>query len=102
MDEQEAKLHQEVSRAERARELLEDPMMLEAMESLRAQYLAAWENSPARDPEAREKIWTYLKALDKVKGHLLEVMETGMLAREQLTQESLMKKALNGLSGFVR
>lgn len=68
-----------------ARLLLETPLLVEAFTETRAEYIAAWEKTPVRDHEGREKLWLMVRTLDKVKGHLLTVMEGGKLAERELT-----------------
>lgn len=67
-----------------ARLLLGTPLLVEAFEETRKEYLAAWEKTPVRDKEGREQIWLMVRTLDKVKGHLLTVMEGGKLAEREL------------------
>lgn len=67
-----------------ARLLLETPLLVEAFEETRKEYLAAWEKTPVRDHEGREKLWLMVRTLDKVRGHLLTVMEGGKLAEHDL------------------
>lgn len=68
-----------------ARLLMETPLLVEAFEETRKEYVAAWEKTPARDREGREQIWLMVRTLDKVRGHLLTVMEGGKLAEHELT-----------------
>lgn len=73
----------EIARGHSAARLLNDPLMAEAFDALRAEYIAAWENAPVRDAEGRERIWAHLQALGKVKAHLETVMNTGKMAEKQ-------------------
>ena len=68
-----------------ARLLLETPLLVEAFAETRKEYIAAWEKTPVRDHEGREKLWLMVRTLDKVKGHLQTVMEGGKLAERELT-----------------
>jgi hypothetical protein len=76
----------EINRGNNAARLLGDPLITEAFESIRAEYLAAWESSPARDTEGRERIWAHLQALTKVRGHLEAVVMTGKMAEKQASE----------------
>lgn len=96
------KLLVEMDRATQAQDLMDHPLLKEAFETMRTRYLTEWESSPARDSEGREKIWTYLKQLETVKSHLLEVIQTGKMAQVELGQRSLLQKARDGLTGFRR
>ncbi len=75
-----------------ARQLLENPLLMEAFAETRAEYLAAWEKTPVRDHEGREQIWLMVRTLDKVKGHLQTVMDGGQLAEHELTQLEARKR----------
>jgi hypothetical protein len=78
----------EILRGERARQLLEEPLIVEAFDLIEREYHKAWQDSPARDNEARELLYLSLKNLAKVKGHLVQVMESGMLAKATLAQRA--------------
>lgn len=69
----------------RARELLDNPLMVESFAAVKAEYIEAWEKSPARDSEAREKLWVMVKLIDRVKAHLEQMVDNGKLADAELT-----------------
>lgn len=73
-------------RGESAARLLNDPLITEAFDAIRAEYVAAWENAPVRDAEGRERIWAHLQALSKVRGHLETVVGTGKMAKQQVNE----------------
>lgn len=77
-------LEEATIRANRAKQLLEDDLFVEGFEALRTQLIQAWQDSPARDAEGRERIWQYVKQLDKLKGHLETVMSHGRMAEYQI------------------
>ena len=74
----------ELRRGERARAILDDPLVKEARERLRAELLAAWEASPARDAEGREALWQLLKLSERFFGQFESLVMTGRLAAETL------------------
>lgn len=78
----------EVLRGERARQLLEEPLLVEAFALIEQEYTHAWQTSPARDIEGREKLYLSLKNLAKVRGHLLQVMDSGKMAKATLAQRA--------------
>jgi hypothetical protein len=94
-------LRGEVERGRQATDLLEHPLMAEAFEAIRQRYLSEWENSPARDSQGREKIWTYLKQLEAVKAHLTEVVTTGKMAQMEQEERSLAKRLKDGIDSFL-
>lgn len=82
------RIETEILRGERARQLLEDPLMSEAFALIELEYMKAWQDSPARDAQARELLYLSIKNLQKVKGHLLQVMDSGSLAKATLAQRA--------------
>lgn len=78
----------EILRGERARQLLEEPLIVEAFALIEREYMQAWQDSPARDAEARELLYLSIKNLAKVKAHLSHVMESGTLAKATLAQRA--------------
>lgn len=77
----------EINRGAMAERLLSDPLISEAFDLIRAEYIAAWESAPARDVEGRERIWAHLQSLTKVRAHLETVAYTGKMSKKQ--QEEL-------------
>lgn len=78
----------DILRGERARQLLEEPLIVEAFALIEREYQQAWQDSPARDVEARELLYLSLKNLAKVKGHLTQVLESGQIAKATLAQRA--------------
>jgi hypothetical protein len=90
---------QEIYRGNRAREVLENEMFIEAFETIRNEVISQWQQSPARDSEGREKLFQLLKIADKFKAILTTTLETGKLANLQLEQNrSMLAKAKDWLS----
>lgn len=78
----------EIARGHSAARLLGDPLIAEAFDLIRAEYISAWEAAPVRDVEGRERIWAHLQALGKVKAHLETVVNTGKMAEKQKNELS--------------
>ena len=38
-----------------------------------------WSNSGSTDLEARESIWLAMRLLDRIRGHLMSIVETGRM-----------------------
>ena len=83
---------EEIARGNEARVILEAPLYVEAVETLRDRINTEWQNSPVRETEAREKLWMMLKCLNGVDGHLRVIMETGKLASLELEQKRTMSQ----------
>lgn len=75
---------------DRAKEVLENEAFVEAFEAIEKEVIEQWTNSPARDAEGREKLWSYLHLLRKVKAHLTSTLETGKLAKVELQHRQTM------------
>tara|TARA_A100001015_G_C14954214_1_gene698047 strand:- start:1009 stop:1212 length:204 start_codon:yes stop_codon:yes gene_type:complete len=63
----------------------------EAFEYLTEQYKSEIFNTSYNDHDQRQVLWMAYNMLDKIKGHLVSVMETGKLASselENLTRQS--------------
>jgi hypothetical protein len=82
------KTETEILRGERAKQLLEEPLLVEAFTTIEKELTEQWLSSPVRDVEAREKLYLTLKCLQRVKGHIATVMDTGTLAKATLAQRT--------------
>jgi hypothetical protein len=51
---------------------------------MKAEIIAAWSETPARDAEAREWVWRQYKATEKFEGLLRAYIETGKFERKSL------------------
>jgi hypothetical protein len=78
---------QEIRRAERARQLLEDPLTAEALDAIESNVLSWWEESNVKDVEFRERCWAIYSSARKFRKLMQSHMETGKLAREQINPE---------------
>ena len=86
-----SKLDKQIQQGQRAKQLLDDPLLKEAFEYLAEQYKAEIFNTSYNDHDQRQVLWMAYNMLDKIKGHLVSVMETGKLASselENLTRQS--------------
>ncbi len=66
-------------RERRARSLLEDPLLKEAFDILKEDLMGRWNHSGSTDLEARESIWLAMRLLDRIRGHLTSIVETGQM-----------------------
>ena len=74
------------TRGVRARELLDNELVQEALTTIKAEYGKAGEASPARDAEGRERRWVMVKLVEKFKGHLEQVWDSGKIADDKLVE----------------
>lgn len=76
----------EIARGERAQQVLREPLLQEAFETIEKELTEQWQTSPVRDVEGREKLYLTLLCLRKVQRHLESVVETGKVAQATLAQ----------------
>jgi hypothetical protein len=88
-----AKLQSEVSRSEKARLGLSNPIFVEAIENLKKLYSQSLLNTGVNEQDAREKLWLAYQVVQKVEQHFTEIMETGKLAKKQLED---FRKSIDG------
>lgn len=69
-----------IDRATHAKQLLDDPMFREAMETIRAEAISTWEKTSARDTDAREIAWLTVKVLGRIEGVLQSAVDDGRIA----------------------
>ena len=77
-------LDKQIQRGQQAKRLLDDPLLKEGFEYLFEQYKKEIFNTSYNDHEQRQVLWMAYNLLDKIKGHLVTVMETGKLASSEL------------------
>lgn len=92
---------QRVYDGDQAKLVLENEAFQQAMADIESEITEQWKQSPARDPEGREKLWQLLKLAGKLRSNLQTRLETGLLARLELDhqQKTMLQKAkeLTGL-----
>ena len=80
------KLSKEVSRGEKAKLLLEEPLLKEGFGTLKIEYKEALLQTKHDDDAGRKVLWQAYHITDKVENHLRTVMDTGKLAAQQIQQ----------------
>jgi hypothetical protein len=86
MDTTEQDLRRRIEAADRARRLIDDPLLVSAFDVLDARFLLAWRNSPADQPELRERLWHHVQALAEVRAEMETALTDGILARDALDE----------------
>lgn len=89
--------HQDLSRAAQAAELLEHPLIVEALQAFELEIIEAWKKSPARDVEGRERLRMMLDSQEKFKACLQSMVNTGKLLSLHPTPAERLRRAV-GLS----
>lgn len=78
------KLAAATARANRAKALLDDPLLVEAFEALEREYIAAWRATQVRDNDARERLWQAVNVASKVRDHLKLAVSNGAVAQREI------------------
>lgn len=82
----ENKLHRDASKALRAKQLLENEILVEAFKGLEEAYIAAWRASPIADQTGREKLFLAINVVGKVRDHLTSIVNNGKVAAAELKE----------------
>ena len=76
----------QVREGKRAEQLLNDPLVKTAFEDLLKIYKQEIFNTSFADDEKRRYLWVAYNMVDKIKGHLQSIMESGKLTQQELDQ----------------
>lgn len=82
----ENKLARDAGRAVEAEALLSNALFNEALDKIKSELIEAWEKTPARDTDGRERCWTAIQQLGRMKGYFQSVLNDGKFAAAQLKQ----------------
>ena len=93
-------LEQRLYMGNRAKELLENEAFIAAFEDIEKEIIESWKATPARDAEGREKLWTYLTLLKKVRTQLQTTLETGKLAQLDLQHQQSIRDKVRDWTGL--
>ena len=94
----ELKLRKQSERAGHAKRVMEDEIVVEALNLIRSNLHAVWEASKFENVPEREEAWKTLKVLNEFERYFLKVMEDGKIAEKE---SSLMEKAKEKLKSFI-
>ena len=78
------KTETQVREGKRAQVLLNDPLLKQAFEDLLETYKQEIFNTSFTDDNKRRYLWMAYNMLDKIRGHLITIMESGKLAQKDL------------------
>lgn len=73
-------------RAEKARQLFEDPLLKETLDIMEREVCEAWMTCPVRDIEGRETLWRMAVTTRKFRDMLRGTAESGKLAAQQIRE----------------
>jgi len=77
---------EEIRRAERARAILGDPLVTEALAALESAATEAWRSTGAHDVDTRERAWLMLRLAERFRAHFESLVENGRLAKSRLVE----------------
>ncbi|MCT9125403.1 hypothetical protein [Cupriavidus gilardii] len=93
----------EIDRGDRAKRILEDPLVVEALAAIKQGAVDAWVATDGRDVEAREYLHRFLKAVGRFEAVFASYIQTGELQRKYIEQEeerkSIMQRTLERIRG---
>lgn len=72
----------------RAQHLLDDPVLKQAFDDVRAAIIERWEAAPIRDTEGAHELKLMLRILSDVRGNLELAVQNGKLAAEELRMQN--------------
>lgn len=81
-------------RGQRARELLNDELLVESFDILRSNLHKKFEQSKSDESTEREKIWQMLHLVNEVERHLKNIVSTGKVAEAELSRLQKLRQKL--------
>ena len=72
----------EIKRSQQAKQVLENPLFIEAVQKVRTELHNEWLNSDTKDSEQRENIFVMRRMLEVVLMQIQSVMETGKIVKK--------------------
>lgn len=86
-------LSADIDRGERARRLLEEPLLKEAFEAVRNRIISDWQRCDPEDAARGQSLRRDLEAAARIEAQLRSVITTGRMAAVQEQQRSIIEKA---------
>lgn len=72
------------ARAAAAKRLLEDPVLIEALDAVEQTAITAWRNTSLADEEGRTRAWYALKASERLRVELQGMVVDGQFAARRM------------------
>ncbi|WP_343577948.1 hypothetical protein [Pseudomonas sp.] len=92
-----ATLEKQLYDANRAREVLENEVFIQVWADVEQELTKAWQESPARDVEGREKIFLTLQMLRKLHKAIQTTLDSGKLAEAELKHQKTLADRARGI-----
>lgn len=81
---QESAARTALDRGNRARVILDDPLVVEALALMESKVLDAWKDSPASDTAARERLYHYQRCIQEFRRFFANTVTSGKFAERDL------------------
>ena len=85
---------QEVQRGELARQILENPIYIEAVTATKARLFDDWANTSWYQHRKRQEIWRMYRATESIEAQIQKVMQTGKMGRATLNDQQRLKNVV--------
>jgi len=69
----------QISKGQQAARILDDPVVKEAIDTIKQEIVEQWAATPARDAEGREWVWRHYKVAERFEAMLRGYIETGRI-----------------------
>lgn len=93
---EEQQIRREMQRGADAQALLENALLIEALDAYETEIVNQWKTSPLRDADGREKLRLMLDASTKFRAYLQTTVNTGKLATASLREPKGVLQSLFG------
>lgn len=89
-----------IRRADDAARVLNEKVVVDALEAIKQEIIEQWEATPARDTEGREWIWRHYKVAQKFEGILKGCIEAGKMEKALLERKVGWKDKLKAVVNY--
>ncbi len=80
-------LELDVTRAQQAKHLLDNPIYQESIKSVREAIIKAWSDAPIRDIDGQHELKLMLKLLTDLENNILRVVNDGKIAQIEIERQ---------------
>ena len=74
-------MEDDLARQQHAERLLEDTLLTEAFETLEKELTMLWQQTASTAVDQRESFWLAIRLLDRVRVHLISIVDSGKMAQ---------------------
>lgn len=78
------KIQRQINEMAYAAQLINNEFLWKQFDYLTNEYIEAWKVVPARDTDARERLWQAVQVVGKVRQHLTKVLSDGKVTKADL------------------